>query len=300
MALVASRGGDEVKEEDIKPEEWEAWRVADGEEWAKVVSSGAVIPLSEEESLEVEKQLRECRREDRILPSRIVRRWKPSEQPGIPPSMKSRWCIRGDKDPDLLSLDRYAPTVTTSVIAVALQAAASLGLRAAVGDLKNAFMQSDPLRRKEGRLYCRQPRGGFPGLERSQIIEIVAGAYGLGDAPAHWRKSLRKVILELGYQQSTMDPCVFKLMGKERLPGLLIVEVDDILSLGDERHEELVTGRVERSTGLSTQRWQLKPRPYPKALENCRGQSPSMLSSQNPTSSWMNGRKQLASVDCML
>ena len=111
---------------------------------------------------------------------------------------------------------------------------------------------------------------------------------------------MRKVILELGYQLSTMDPCVFKLMGKERLPGLLIVEVDDILSLGDERHEELVTGRVERSTGLSTQRWQLKPRPYPKALENCRGQSPSMLSSQNPTSSWMNGRKQLASVDCML
>ena len=73
--------------------------MADGEEWSKVVGSGAVIPLSEEESLEVEKQLRECHREDRILPSRIVRRWKPSEQPGVPPSMKSRWCIRGDTDP---------------------------------------------------------------------------------------------------------------------------------------------------------------------------------------------------------
>ena len=245
-ALLANRGSDEVREEDIKPEDWGAWRVADGEEWSKVVGSGAVIPLSEEESLEVEKQLRECHQKDRILPSRIVRRWKPSEQPGVPPSMKSRWCIRGDKDPDLLSLDRYAPTVTTSVIAIALQAAASMGLRAAVGDLKNAFMQSDPLRRREGRLFCRLPKGGLPGLEHSQIIEIVAGAYGLGDAPAHWRKSLRKVILEMGYQQSAMDPCVFKLMGEARLHGLLIVEVDDILSLGDEVHEEKVSKLRER------------------------------------------------------
>lgn len=82
-------------------------------------------------------------------------------------------------------------------------------------------------------------------MKKSQIIEIVAGAYGLGDAPAHWRKSLRKVILELGYQQSTMDPCVFKLMG-DKLHGLLIVEVDDILSLGDNVHEEKVSRLRER------------------------------------------------------
>ena len=145
---------------------------------------------------------------------------------------------RGDKDPDVLSLERYAPTVTTSIIAVALQVASSMKFRCALGDLKNAFMQSDPLRREQGRLFCKQPAGGLPSLQAGQIIEILAGAYGLGDAPAHWRKSLKKVLLELGYEQSAMDPCSFRLFRGQELCGLVIVEVDDILSLGNQHHYE--------------------------------------------------------------
>ena len=234
--FAAGKGSDEVREEDIKPEDWEGWRTADAEEWKKVESSGAVKVLSEEESRSIEAQLQECGEHNRILPSRVVRRWKPAEQPGQPPSMKSRWCIRGDKDPDLLNLERYAPTVTTAVVAITMQVAANMGFRGTVGDLKNAFMQSDKLHRKWGRLFCRQPRRGLDGLGNGQLIEILAGAYGLGDAPAHWRKSLKRVILELGYVQSDMDPCVFKLMGPNGLDGLMIVEVDDILTLGNERH----------------------------------------------------------------
>jgi hypothetical protein len=131
--LAANRGSDEVRESDIKPEEWPMWKVADGEEWSKVESSGAVKALEIEESQEVEKQLREAGSIQRILPSTMVRRWKPAELPGEPATMKSRWCIRGDKDPDLLSLDRYSPTVTTAVISVVLQTACSLGFRGAIG-----------------------------------------------------------------------------------------------------------------------------------------------------------------------
>ena len=70
--------------------------------------------------------------------------------------------------------------MTTAVISIALQVAATKGFRCALGDLKNAFMQSDPLHRQEGRLFCKQPSGGLPGLEQNQLIEILAGAYGLG------------------------------------------------------------------------------------------------------------------------
>lgn len=233
-AMIANRGGDEVKESDILPEDWPQWRVADGEEWSKVESSGAVKPLTLEESEEIHRQLKEAGTWSRVLPSTIVRR--PAELPGEPPSMKSRWCVRGDKDPDILMLDCYAPTVTTSIIAVALQVASSSGFRCALGDLKNAFMQSDPLRREQGRLFCKQPTGGLPSLKPGQLFEILAGAYGLGDAPAHWRKSLKKVLVELGYEQSAMDPCSFRLFKEEKLCGLVIVEVDDLLSLGNEEH----------------------------------------------------------------
>ena len=244
--LVAGKGSDEVKEEDITPEEWPQWRVADGEEWAKVSSTDAVKTLDIEESQEVRRQLSESGKLSRILPSRIVRRWKPAELPGEAPSRKSRWCVRGDKDPDLLQLDRYAPTVTTAVISIALQVAATRGFRCALGDLKNAFMQSDPLRRQEGRLFCKQPCGGLPGLHPEQLIEILAGAYGLEDAPAHWRKSLKKVLVELGYVQSSMDPCLFKLVREEKLEGLVVVEVDDILSLGSAAHYEQMNKLQQR------------------------------------------------------
>ncbi|CAK8987801.1 Retrovirus-related Pol polyprotein from transposon RE1 (Retro element 1) (AtRE1) [Includes: Protease RE1 [Durusdinium trenchii] len=233
VALMVKRGSDEVREEDIPAEEWDQWRISDGAEWSKVAATGAVKALEAKESEDVEKQLKEAGLTARILPSRMVRRWKRSEQPGTPPTRKSRWCIRGDQDPDLLELSRHAPTVTTATLSVVLQIAASKKWKAAVGDLRNVFMQSDKLVRKAGRLFCRQPKGGLPGLEPSQLIEILAGAYGLGDAPAHWRKSLKKVLFQCGFTQSILDPCVFKSFKNGELSGLLVVEVDDLFGVGD-------------------------------------------------------------------
>lgn len=78
-------------------------------------------------------------------------------------------------------------------------------------------------------------------MNPSQLIEILAGAYGLGDAPAHWRKSLKRCLIELGYIQSEMDPCTFKYFeekeGKKVLCGLIIVEVDDLLCFGNDVHD---------------------------------------------------------------
>jgi len=91
-----------------------------------------------------------------------------------------------------------------------------------------------------------QPSGGLSNLHPDQLIEILAGAYGLGDAPAHWRRSLKKVLIELGYVQSEMDPCVFRLVVDEKVEGLVIVEVDDLLSLGSLVHYQRMTQLQER------------------------------------------------------
>ena len=186
-----------------------AWKETGRAEWDKVTVTDAVRVLSLEESREVRATLSKQNQLDRIFPSRMVRRWKPSEQPGSPPTRKLRWCIRGDRDPDLLSLQRYAPTLNTTSFGVLLQVAASMRYRASVGDLKNAFCQSSPLRRDKGKLYASQPKAGIEGLHPEQIVEIVAGCYGLGDAPAHWRRTLKKEILALGCKESVLDPTVY-------------------------------------------------------------------------------------------
>eukprot|EP00959_Pyramimonas_sp_CCMP1952_P260111 5438385-Pyramimonas_sp.AAC.1 len=53
---------------------------------------------------------------DRIISSRMVRRWKPVEGTFTEPEAKSRWCVHGHKDPDSGSLAVYAPTPQTSSI----------------------------------------------------------------------------------------------------------------------------------------------------------------------------------------
>ena len=233
------RGEGEIFPHEIPAEEWPAWVQQDTEEFDKIVKSGGLRVLSVEESREVREKLKGQGKLNRILPSRMVRRYKPGEGPGAPRTRKSRFCIRGDRDPDAAFLSRFAPTVTTSNLQVLLQAAINKGYAGVVGDLKSAFTQSMPLFREEGPLYCKSCDGSMPGLETEQIAEIKLGCYGLCDAPLHWRKTLTQYLRnELGYKQSNLDPCTYLLHEGQNLHGMVAVEVDDLLMFGDAKHEE--------------------------------------------------------------
>ena len=240
--LAAKKGQDEVDLKKEPAEELEGWKNADAAEWAKIEASGAVKVLSLEESEKVKRELSQIGKLDRILPTKVVRRRKPAEQPGEAPSKKSRICIRGDLDPDILDLERFAPTITTINFNVLLQIAANLHMRASIGDLRNAFCQSQPLTRKNGPIHFQQPEGGIPGLAEGQIIQIVAGCYGLVDAPLHWRKSLIADLAKLGYRQSKLDPCIWKIHDHEtgQLEGAVAIEVDDLFTDGNARHHKLM------------------------------------------------------------
>ena len=240
--VAKARGQGEVFEHEIKPEEWPEWRKTDKGEWDKIVDTGAIKVLSLEES----RRIRNSEERSRIIPSRMVRRWKPSEQPGQPATRKSRWCLRGDRDPDLLELDRHAPTLNTTSFGVLLQIAASMKYAASVGDLRNAFCQSGPLIRRQGKLYASLPRGGIEGLHEEQLVEVVAGVYGLGDSPQHWRKTLKQAIMQLGYRESLLDPAVYYLQTGEILDGVIAVEVDDLFTFGNAVHEERMSKLREK------------------------------------------------------
>lgn len=111
---------------------------------------------------------------DRILPTKTARRYKPAEQPGEALTKKSRLCIRGDFDPDILDLERYAPTITTANFNVMLQLAANEQFVGTIGDFKNPFCQSKLLLRANGQLYFQQPSGGISGLHPEQIAMIIS------------------------------------------------------------------------------------------------------------------------------
>ena len=214
-----SQGGGNLSQEvDLSKEDnkdLEEWRMEDKSEFEKIQRSQAIQVLSPEESRRVRAALKEEGKENRILPSRMARRYKPAEQPGVPPSKKSRLCIRGDKDPDILELERFSPTVNTMNLNVMLQIAINAGMTVSIEDLKSAFCQSDPLERINGPLYFKQPAEGISGLHEDQICKIIAGCYGLVDAPVHWRKTLLKALKKLGFKESRLDPCIYNCTKKD-------------------------------------------------------------------------------------
>ena len=243
------RGEGEVFPHEIADSEWPEWVIEDKAEFDKIVQSGALKVLSLEESRRVREELKKDGKLNRILPSRMVRRYKPGDAPGKPRTRKSRFCIRGDRDPDAIHLARFAPTVTTSNLQVLIQAAQNRGFRGKVGDLKSAFTQSMALRRENGPLYCKSSHGSMPGLHEEQLCQIVLGCYGLVDAPLNWRKTLVEFVTkELKYRQSTLDPCTYMLFKDSKLCGLLAIEVDDLLMFGDEVHEECMARLQKRFT----------------------------------------------------
>ena len=70
-----------------------------------------------------------------------------------------------------------------------------------------------------------------------QLIELVAGVYGLIDGPAHWQGTFKDYLTSsLQYRQSRLDPTVFSLFYDDKLEGLIIVEID-ILSFGYAEHD---------------------------------------------------------------
>ena len=146
-----------------------------------------------------------------------------------------------------VNLASYSPTVSTQNVQVILQLASSLRVEGSCGDLKAAFMQSDPLKRERGELFVTPPPGGLPGLEEEQLVQIVSGVYGLIDAPLHWRRTLTTYLRdELKYQQSRLDPTIFFLHINGRLEGIIIIEIDDLLCFGYDRHDKQLSKLRER------------------------------------------------------
>ena len=220
--FAASRGG-EVRWSGLSPKEKEQFRAADEKEWTKILNSGAVRVIDKHRAQAIRQRF-----PDRVITSRLIRRWKPVEGTNAPPVAKSRWCVHGHQDPDTLELKCFAPTPLTESIVLFLQVAANLGYEISFADVEQAFMQSNKLRRASGPLYV-QPRDGIS-LDPSCLIEIINPVHGLDDAPAARRRTFTTYLVEqLGFVKSLLDPCWHCRCRRGRLDAMVLVVVDDLM-----------------------------------------------------------------------
>ena len=147
---------------------------------------------------------------DRIITSRMIRRWKPGDSVDAPPVAKSRWCIRGCQDPDSGgALQVFAPIPATLAMYLFLIIAQTLELDLAVADCKNAFCQSDELKREAGELYV-TPCDGL-NLDKKTLLEAIKPVYGLDDAPMRWHKTFTDYLKSLGFRRTLLEACRYVL-----------------------------------------------------------------------------------------
>ena len=200
-----------------------------GKEWSVWLKYGATEALSLDASREVIREM-----PDRVLASRVCYRNKNAAKPWEEIRPKARLVVRGDKDPDLLSLRRDAPTLMRASLLLILQLCSSFNWLMFSGDVTGAFLQGDQaLARRTLPLFMKQPKEGLPGLLPGQILLVIRGIFGLANSPRLWWRHLRAVLLRLGARQSRTDPALFlffEIINKTlQLVLALGVHVDDLI-----------------------------------------------------------------------
>ena len=231
------------------------FRAARAKEVKSLLDSGAIQILSIEESKKFVAE-----HPKHVLESRYVDRWKPTDafgvvpeqfgQPGFVPedhgglAPKSRWCVVGWQDPMIHEIERASPTPQTASIYLMLAMTAARKWSAVSKDAKTAFLQSRNTTRTQ-KLACRMPADeAFQGYHPDQLILLLTEVYGLVSGPAWWRRSLLEILVkDLGYRVNVYDRCVLTLDASEdtknaKTEGIMVLEVDDILEAGNERHRE--------------------------------------------------------------
>lgn len=172
------------------------------EEWNAILTSGSFKVLEKGESAMCRQRFPE-----RMVSGRMVGRWKPQESTFSAPTSKSRWCVKGHQDPDVGKLETYSPTPQTGAIMTFLLLAQPMDMRLVVAGCKNAFCPSARLQWPQGRAFA-ELCVGLP-VDGGCLIEFVAPAYWLTDAPLLWHRTMSEYLTSIGLRHLLLDSCLY-------------------------------------------------------------------------------------------
>ena len=243
LSYLTKQSGKELNEKKLNDAEKKLFAEAKTKEIDNLIGSNAIEMITDQEQI----RWVHDKYSHRIMPSRFIITKKTGEV-GEQWKAKARWILLGHRDPDSLQLERFAPTPSSTTVMLALQILSSLQFHLFIMDVSSAFGQSDPVEREQGPLYASMPPSGIPGYGQQTLIRVLTAVYGLVNAPAVWRRTVRRKLLTLGYEESVFDPCLYYLKPTEEemagkklfVAGIVLLDVDDFCQGGNARHQELM------------------------------------------------------------
>ena len=134
---------------------------------------------------------------------------------------KARLCAHGGQQTEGVTYwDTFAPVVNWNTLRIFLTLALIRNWKARSVDFVLAYPQADLTKD----IYMRIPKGFNVTSPGDYLLKLKKNVYGLKDAGRTWHEHLKKGLLDRGFQQGQVDPCVFY---KDTL--ILLIYVDDVI-----------------------------------------------------------------------
>jgi hypothetical protein len=192
----------------------EAMNGPDAELWRKAVEEElqSLIDLNVYKTI----KLKQVPKGKKILHAKVVLKYKEFEQ-----RYKARLVVLGFMQSDEDAGETFAPVAKFTTFRLLMAIACALDLDISSSDVKTAFLNAvltEPI-------YIYPPkRLGFP---PDEVWKLLKNLYGLKGAPRGWNLNLHSFLLEIGFTQSIIDPCLYHIKDL-----WVLVWVDDTLKVG--------------------------------------------------------------------
>lgn len=125
--------------------------------------------------------------------------------------------------------ETYSPVVRSSTLRLLFSLAAEYDWFIDQWDVTTAFLYG---KIKED-IYMLQPKGAVAKGQETKVCKLQRSLYGLKQASNAWFKELDKEMLNLGFIQSKIEPCLYQKQLKDGKKLIVVIYVDDIFVFGN-------------------------------------------------------------------
>jgi transposase InsO family protein len=137
--------------------------------------------------------------------------------------------------------DIFAPVVRHTSIRVLLAIVAIHDLELEQLDVKTAFLHGD----LEETIYMKQPDGFISDSKPDYVCKLKKSLYGLKQSPRQWYKKFDLFMLNLGFERSEKDACVYHRQSGGIFTYLLLYVDDMLIACRDRSQIELLKDKLK-------------------------------------------------------